>query len=178
VRVYAKERNLQTAEKPESYDICFVPDGDYAKFVERQLNEKPASGPIVNREGKTLGTHQGLLHYTVGQRRGLGVASNSPLYVLEVKPETNTLVVGGESELRQSELTAEQVNWVSISAPTASLEALARIRYHALEAPARLAPISGNSVRVAFHEPQKAITPGQSVVFYDGDKVLGGGIIN
>lgn len=177
VRAFAKERGLPTAEKPESYDICFVPDGDYAGFVKGELKDEPEAGKIVNGDGEVLGEHKGLLHYTVGQRRGLGLTSQSPLYVTRLETETNTLVVGEEKELLSTSLTAEHVNWVSIPSPGEPLEATARIRYHAMEAPAAIIPLSGESAEVRFLEPQKAVTPGQSVVFYRGDLLLGGGII-
>lgn len=177
VRAYAKERNLATAEKPESYDICFVPDGDYASFVKTAVETPIEEGTMVNRSGQVLGKHRGLLHYTIGQRRGLGLSSKNPLYVLEMKPETNTLVVGEESELYQNELHANEINWVSIDAPRSPIEVEAKIRYHAIASAATITPIANDKVKIAFRAPQKAITPGQSVVFYDGDAVLGGGII-
>lgn len=181
VRAFAKSRGLLTAEKPESYDICFVPDGKYAEFVARQTRGEPvgvlASGDIVNEFGTVLGRHSGLAHYTIGQRRGLGLSSANPLYVLDLKPETNTVVVGEESRLFKNQLEAREVNWVSIAPPSKPVEATARIRYHAVEASAIISPITPGSVQLEFMAPQKAMTPGQSVVFYEGDAVLGGGII-
>jgi len=178
VRAYATSRGLATAAKPESYDICFVPDGDYATFVKNAVETPIESGNIVNREGEVVGQHRGLVHYTVGQRRGLGLTAKNPLYVLEVNSDSNTLVIGEEKDLYQKSLTANEINWVSIEAPSQPMVAMARIRYHAIEAPATLTPVSLNEVSITFHQPQKAMTPGQSVVFYNGDEVLGGGIIN
>ncbi len=177
VRAYAKERGLPTAEKKESYDICFVPDGNYAEFVKNQAGEEIRPGQIVNMDGKTVGDHKGLVHYTIGQRRGLGIASNLPQYVLAIEPATNTLVVGEEEQLYSKELLAQEINWVSIPPPLNPIEATAKIRYHALEARAAITPAAEGRVEVRFLEPQKAITPGQSVVFYEGSLVLGGGII-
>lgn len=177
VRDYAKRHGLPTAEKKESVDICFVPDGDYAKFIERESKESIARGAIIDADGNVLGSHEGLLHYTVGQRRGLGVSSRAPYYVLEVRPETNTLVVGRETDLFQTQAEAHEVNWVSIAPPADPFRATARIRYHAFAAPCKVVPHGSDGVTVVFDEPQKAITPGQSIVFYDGDEVLAGGVL-
>lgn len=176
VRIYAKQKGLSTAEKKESYDICFVPDGNYAEFIKKQgIEDNP--GPIVNSGGEIVGRHQGVYHYTVGQRKGLGVRSNSPVYVTQIHSDTNTLVVGEESNLFESRLEASEVNWVSLSPPVEPLEAFVKIRSHAVEASAAVVPMGEDKVCVTFHEPQKAITPGQSVVFYEGEKLLGGGTI-
>lgn len=177
VRAYAKERNLPTAEKPESYDICFVSDGNYADFLSRFDDESPESGNIVNEQGEMLGKHQGLVHYTVGQRRGLGISSRTPLYVLSLQPETNTLVVGEEEALFQTEFFVDEVNWVSIPPPQEPVRGGVKIRYRAKEVPSLLIPLSSGKVRVQCREAQKAITPGQSAVFYEENQVLGGGII-
>jgi tRNA-specific 2-thiouridylase len=177
VRRLAAELGLPTADKPESQEICFVPDGDYARFVERQSPLADRSGSIVDTSGAVRGRHAGVHHYTVGQRRGLGLTSRRPLYVLAVQPATQTVVVGEEDELARERLSARDVNWVSVAPPAAPLRARVRIRYRHQEAPALITPLSGGGVEVAFDEPQRAVTPGQAAVFYDGDLCLGGGWI-
>jgi tRNA-specific 2-thiouridylase len=177
VRRLAAERGLPTAEKPESQEICFVPDDDYAGFVERNAPPQDRSGPIVDRDGQSLGRHAGVHRYTVGQRKGLGLTSARPLYVLAVRPETQTVVVGDDNDLAATELTARDVNWLSVPTPEVSLRAAVKVRYRALDAPALLAPLGEGRVRVTFETPQRAITPGQAAVFYDGDVCLGGGWI-
>ena len=177
VRRVAADLGLPTADKPESMEICFVPDGDYARFVERQAPGEDRSGPLVDSAGAVRGRHAGVHHFTVGQRRGLGLTSPRPLYVLAVQPATRTVVVGEEEELAADGLRAREVNWLSIEAPTGPLRARVRIRYRHREAPATLTPAADGTVAVAFDEPQRAITPGQAAVFYDDDVCLGGGWI-
>jgi tRNA-specific 2-thiouridylase len=185
VREAARSLGLYVAEKPESQEICFIPDGDYARFVEdyarsemsrRVEVEKPA-GEITTIDGQVIGSHAGLHRYTVGQRRGLGIASSDPLYVVKIDVPRNQLVVGKKKELLARRLTARGVNWISIAPPVGSVRACARIRYRAPEAMATITPLGGGCVSVEFDEPQQAITPGQAVVFYDGDAVVGGGWI-
>jgi len=182
VRETARSLGLETAEKPESQEICFVPDGDYARFVENyaryELGE-PAivSGEITTEAGKVIGEHNGLHRYTVGQRRGIGIASSDPLYVVKIDVPRNQLVVGSRSGLYGESFTAQGVNWITIPPPEEPVRATVRIRYRANEAPAMITPGDGGRVRVEFDEPQIAITPGQAAVFYDGDKVVGGGWI-
>jgi tRNA-specific 2-thiouridylase len=177
VRRLAAEHGLPTADKPESQEICFVPDGDYAAFVERQAPAQDRSGPLVDSSGRVLGGHAGVHRFTVGQRRGLGLTSPQPLYVLRVEPATRAVVVGAEQELLADSLVAERVNWLSIEPPQAPIRAAVRIRYRAREAPALVEPLPGGRVRVRFDEPQRAIAPGQAAVFYDGEVCLGGGWI-
>lgn len=177
VRRLAAERGLPVAEKPESQEICFVPDGDYAAFVERQSGPADRSGPIVDSAGHTLGRHEGIHRYTVGQRKGLGLTAKRPLYVLKVLPEERTVVVGGQDELACDSLTARGVNWLSVREPAGPIEAAVKIRYQATEAPATVRPLGGGRAHVAFRDPQRAVTPGQAAVFYQGDVCLGGGWI-
>jgi len=186
VREVARGLGLDTAEKPESQEICFVPDGDYARFVEdyaRREMGKPdgagalAGGEIATSEGEVIGRHTGLHRYTVGQRRGIGVAAADPLYVVKIDVPRHRLVVGKRDELFGKALFAAGVNWLSIAPPGAPIKARVRIRYRALEAEAMIAPTGASRARVEFDEPQAAITPGQAAVFYDNDVVLGGGWI-
>jgi tRNA-specific 2-thiouridylase len=177
VRELARALGFPTAEKPDSQDVCFVRDHDKDGFLRRALGSEPESGPITDRDGNLLGTHEGLLGYTIGQREGLGIAVGRPLYVLELDQANNRLVVGGREELLGQRLIAERVNWVSAAPPEGPLRIRAKIRSRAELAPARVIPHADGTVEVAFDEPQSAITPGQAVVFYDDDVVLGGGWI-
>jgi tRNA-specific 2-thiouridylase len=177
VRRLARERNLPVADKAESQEICFVPDGDYAGFVERSAPAGDRSGPIVDAEGREVGRHGGVHRFTVGQRRGLGLASTRPLYVLAVRPETRTVVVGEDESLLGDRLVARDVNWLSLPEPTGAVRARARIRYRHAEVPATILPLGGGRAEVRFDAKQRAITPGQAVVFYDGEVCLGGGWI-
>ena len=177
VRREARRRELPVADKPESQEICFVPDGDYARFVERRDAGGDRSGPIVDGAGRELGRHTGVHRYTVGQRRGLGLSAARPLYVLAVRPESATVVVGQPEELFGRRLTAREVNWLSTGEPTGEIRAAVRIRYRHREAAATVRPLGGARVEVAFDEEQRAITPGQAAVFYDGERCLGGGWI-
>ena len=178
VRALARRLGLPVAEKAESQEICFVRGGHYAEFIAAYSGGAPLPGPIVDRAGRVLGRHRGLIYYTVGQRRGLGLAASRPLYVLELRPETNELVVGTEEELYSTALIAEEVNWIGLSPPlSSSLAVTAKIRYTAAPAPAVVEPRGEERVLVRFERPQRAVTPGQAVVFYRQDEVLGGGTI-
>jgi tRNA-specific 2-thiouridylase len=177
VRGLAAQHGLPVADKAESMEICFVPDGDYAAFVERRAGDADRSGPIVDEAGETVGHHEGVHRFTVGQRRGLGLTSARPRYVLRVLPETRTVVVGGEDALASASCTVRGVNWLSIDAPQAPIEARVRIRHRHPEAPALVHPLPDGRAHVAFATPQRAVAPGQAAVFYDGDVCLGGGWI-
>jgi tRNA-specific 2-thiouridylase len=177
VRRLAAAWGLPTADKAESQEICFVPDGDYAAFVERQAPPEDRSGPIVDRAGRLLGRHAGIHRYTVGQRKGLGLTTLHPLYVMSLDSGSRTVVVGEEEELAASRLTARGVNWLSVPRPSGEIRGKVRIRYRHAEAPATVRPLPEDRAEVAFDTPQRAITPGQAAVFYDGDVCLGGGWI-
>jgi tRNA-specific 2-thiouridylase len=175
VRRLARERGLRVADKAESQEICFVPDGDYAAFVERNAPREDRSGPIVDAGGREIGRHGGGHRFTVGQRRGLGLSSARTLYVLAVRAQSSTVVVGGSEDLLGVRLVARDVSWLSIPEPARELRVRARIRYRHPEAEATVRPVGGGRVEVLFDSPQRAITPGQAVVFYDGEVCLGGG---
>jgi tRNA-specific 2-thiouridylase len=177
VKRMAGEMNLPVADRPESQEICFIPGGKYIEFLENNLPEPARPGPIISESGENLGEHRGIYSYTIGQRRGTGIASAEPLYVTAIEPERNIVVVGPRESIYSNELTAYNLNWISGEVPELPGRLKARIRYRHPEAEATITPEDNNTVRVVFAEPQMAITPGQSVVFYDGDTVIGGGII-
>ena len=177
VRAIAEAQGLVNAKKRDSQDICFVPGGDYASFIRQYTSRDYPPGDFVSTDGSVMGRHKGIINYTVGQRKGLGLALKKPAYVLELDTEQNQVVLGDNEELFTRELTADNFNWVSTAVPGGDIRASARIRYRHREAPAVISPLSDDSVRIIFDEPQRAITRGQSVVIYDGDYVLGGGII-
>jgi tRNA-uridine 2-sulfurtransferase len=182
-REAARRNDLAVAEKKESQEICFVPDGDYAAFIDRYLEAEkqtdrlPNSGEIVSSQGKVLGTHPGLHHYTIGQRRGLGIADSHPLYVIGIESATNRVIVGVQDELMSNEFAAAGVNWIAFDDPTDAVRAEVRIRYRHNAAPAIITPLTESRARVKFDDSQRAITSGQATVFYRGDEVLGGGWI-
>jgi len=184
VRVLAKDLGLPVADKNDSQEICFVPNGDYAAFIdayfhEQGLNPAATEGEIVDTEGKVIGHHGGTHHYTVGQRKGLRIAAPEPLYVIATEPASQRVIVGKRTDLMQSSLLASRVNWVSIAPIQAPTKAQVKIRNKHQAAPATLLPTEDETqVRVIFDSPQRAITPGQAAVFYDGDLVLGGGWID
>ncbi|MBI2868826.1 MAG: tRNA 2-thiouridine(34) synthase MnmA [Chloroflexi bacterium] len=177
VRDIAGALGLAVARKKESQEICFVPGNDYRVFLRSRLANSPSPGPIVDRRGRVLGTHDGIMFYTVGQRRSLGLSSRERLYVIAIRPDENTIVVGAREEAYSKQLTAADLNWISLEGLAQAIEVKARIRHRQKESPARVTPLAGGRVRVDFAEKQLAITPGQAVVFYDGDIVVGGGTI-
>ncbi|MGA2587297.1 MAG: tRNA 2-thiouridine(34) synthase MnmA [Candidatus Aminicenantales bacterium] len=178
IRGLAAEYNLPVAEKAESQEICFIPDDDYPRFLKERWPDAFRSGPIVDTRGKKIGTHGGIAHFTIGQRRGLGIAAPHPLYVVAIDVGKNTIVAGKNEDLYRRGLEASDVNWISGEGPAEPRAARARIRYKHVEAPATITPRDSGKVLVEFEKTQRAITPGQAVVFYDGDIVLGGGIID
>jgi len=191
VREIARRRGLPVAEKPESQEICFVPSGNYVQFIEAYRSESGAapagsgrdsgddpSGELVTSAGQVLGRHDGVHHFTVGQRRGLGVAAGRPLYVLEIDPASRRVVVGDDSELRRESCEVRDVNWIAWERPAGPVQATVRIRYRHEPAAAVIEPQGAAGARVRFCVPQRAITPGQAAVFYSGEIVLGGGWIS
>ena len=182
-RDVARRGGLAVAEKAESQEICFVPDGDYAGFIERYLETEgvdtlaPGAGEIVDTEGRVLGEHGGIHRYTTGQRRGLGLSRELPLYVVRIDAGENRVVVGHADELLSQEFNAAGVNWIAFDELKTPVRADVRVRYRHKESPATITPLGEGRVRVLFDEPQRAITPGQATVFYRGDEVVGGGWI-
>ncbi len=175
-RRIAAEYGLTTANKPESQDLCLVEsNGSMRAFLDKYLAPKP--GDIVDVAGKVLGQHDGVHHYTIGQRKGLGIAAAEPLYVIELDAVNNKVVVGDRTKVTQPECTVNQVNWVSMAEPSTPIRAEVQIRYRSSPTPVTVIPLEDSRVRLVFDEPQFSITPGQAAVWYDGDKVLGGGII-
>ncbi len=177
VRAMAAERKLATAHKRESMDICFIPDNDYHRFIREERPDVLKPGPIVDRRGNVLGEHKGLPLYTVGQRKGLGITGREPLFVLELDTARNLLIVGTKDELERAELIAEGVSFVSGRWPLEPFRCQAQIRSHAQPVAATVEPIEPGRLFVRFDEPQRAVTPGQAIVLYDGDVTLGGGRI-
>ena len=176
-RRLAESLGFVTARKRDSQDICFAPDGDYAAAITRCTGRTCPGGNFVDEQGNVLGRHRGIVYYTVGQRRGLGVSASEPLYVRDIRPEDNTVVLSRRDGLFSRELYAADFNWISGHAPERPVRVEAKIRYRHAARPAAAEPGPGGTVRVIFDEPQRAVTRGQSVVLYDGDEVLGGGII-
>jgi tRNA-specific 2-thiouridylase len=176
VREHARRLGLRVAGKPDSQEICFVPDGDYAAFIERRTGQA-AAGSVVDVDGTPLGSHGGVHRFTVGQRKGLGLATGRPLYVIALEPETQTVVVGPPSALDERGALIEDVNWVSGETPPGAVRASVQIRHRHAGADATVTPLPGRRARVEFDAPQRAVTPGQAAVFYDADVVLGGGWI-
>ena len=176
-RRIARELGLITAAKPDSQEICFVPEGDYRAFMERYRPESKRPGPIVDLQGNVLGQHQGIAFYTVGQRKGLGIPHPTPLYVVAIDEVNNALVVGPREAVEGWSLLADPVNFIAVPQLDGARRGTCKIRYRVQDAPATIEPAPEGGVITRFDEPQAAITPGQSVVWYDGDVVVGGGII-
>ena len=176
IRRIAGQLGLDVAEKRDSQEICFVPDQDHARFIKQQRGEVDTSGEIVTIDGRVVGRHDGLERFTVGQRKGLGIAFGQPRFVVRLEPETRRVVVGTKEELARTELTAAEVNWL-IEEPTGPLRCAVKIRYRSRPYPASLEPLGGNRFRVRFDEPCYGVAPGQAAVCYEGERVLGGGWI-
>ena len=177
VRRLAQENGFINAGKHDSQDICFVPDGDYASFIERFTGKTFPEGDFVDAEGKVLGKHRGMIHYTIGQRKGLGISWHSPLYVCRLDLPSNRVVLGSNEDLFTRKLTASEVNWIAFDAPKEPFRAMAKVRYRHTPQWAVVTPLGEDRMEVVFDEPQRAITAGQSVVLYQEDVVVGGGII-
>jgi len=177
IRKIAEDIQLQVANKPDSQDICFVPDGDYAGFIEKTAGKQLQKGNFVTVDGTVLGEHKGIIHYTVGQRKGLGLALGYPAFVLEIHPETNEVVIGTHEESMAKSLRAGNLNFMSIEDLTEPLRVFTKIRYNHRGVWATIEKTGEDEILCTFEEPQRAVTPGQAVVFYDGEYVLGGGTI-
>jgi tRNA-specific 2-thiouridylase len=182
VRAAARRTNLPVADKPESMELCFVPSGNYVQFIEAYSRERGAplsnrGGEIVDEEGIVIGRHQGVHQFTIGQRKGLGFATGKPLYVLAIDRESNRVVVGDDESLRTATCDVENVNWIAHEAPSEPVRAAVKIRHKHIPAEATVTPLDATTARITFDAPQRAITSGQGAVFYDGDRVLGGGWI-
>ncbi|MGA3162056.1 MAG: tRNA 2-thiouridine(34) synthase MnmA [Terracidiphilus sp.] len=182
VREVARQHSLALAEKPDSQEICFIPGGDYKQFLTAYLEEQgerlpETAGELVTSGGEVLGRHEGIFNFTVGQRKGLGVSSPAPLYVLQIDPATHRVTVGADEELATRTLRARGLNWISIAELAAPMRVHVKIRHRHEPAWATLEPVGKDEVLATFDEPQRAVTPGQSAVFYDGDEVVGGGWI-
>ena len=177
IREIARENNLKVANKPDSEDICFVPDGNYKKFLENNSDLKPKRGKIVNSQGDIFGEHTGLYNYTIGQRKGLGISYKVPLFVIGFNPLKNEVIVGEESELYKKEVNVTDINLLLIDEIKEPIEVEVKTRYSSKVAKATIEQNGENQIKVVFDEPQRAITPGQSAVFYIDDIVLGGGKI-
>ncbi|MEI6781914.1 MAG: aminomethyltransferase beta-barrel domain-containing protein, partial [Verrucomicrobiota bacterium] len=180
VRALALRHGLRTAGKRESFEICFVTDNSYERFLKQmrpELESQVAGGDIV-LDGKTIGKHRGYPFYTIGQRKGLGLSSAKPLYVIELDAARNRVMVGDDAALARDEFVAEQCNWIAFDTPAATFQATVKIRYNHPGTPATMTPLGRGTVKVKLHVPQRAITPGQAAVFYQEDVVLGGGWIS
>lgn len=177
IRVMAEKLDLQVASKPDSQDICFVPDGDYASYIEENTGEKIVPGNFVTSDGTVVGQHKGIVHYTVGQRKGLGLSLGHPVFVLEIRPETNEVVVGSNEESMSYYVRANQINFMAVEDLKEPTRVWAKIRYNHKGAWCVAERTGEDEILCTFEEKQRAITPGQAVVLYDGDYVLGGGTI-
>lgn len=179
IRKIAEKAGLEVYNKPDSQDICFIPDGDYEKFIEKYSGRKDKQGKFVDSQGNEIGKHQGITRYTIGQRKGLGITFGKPMYVIDINGRDNTVTLGENSDLFKNELIAKDVNFLEFSLEELNnpLEVQSKIRYSSNLSYAVVTKIDNNRVKVVFKDPQRAITKGQSVVFYDGNKLIGGGVI-
>jgi tRNA-specific 2-thiouridylase len=177
IRAMAEQKELKVFNKPDSQDICFVNEGEYPDYIKRHSSKKILPGNFVDKDGNILGRHKGIIYYTVGQRKGLGIAWKEPLYVLAKDVEKNTILLGNKDTIKKTSLTAREMNYISISEPTEIFKAHAKVRYSSKETEVNVTPLPNGRAYVEFVEPQAFIAPGQAVVLYDGDIVIGGGII-
>jgi len=177
VRQIARQLNLPVASRPESQEICFIPDNNYGRFLQESLPESAKPGPIIDKEGKVIGEHPGIIFYTIGQRRGIGIPDREPLYVISIDVQNNSIGVGKEKDLYSDELIADELNFITREKLKEPLKVQAKIRYLHDPQEAVATPLEKDKVQVKFKQPQRAITPGQAVVFYDQDTVIGGGTI-
>ena len=178
IREIAEEIGIPVAHKPDSQEICFIPDHDYAKYIRENTDTELPPGNFVDLDGNILGKHLGITHYTVGQRKGLNLSMGKPVFVVEIRPETNEVVIGDSKDVFSDHLTCDHLNWMSVDGLHGeTMKVTAKIRYSHKGAPCEIREIGPDLVEVQFEEPQRAITPGQAVVFYDGDYVVGGGVI-
>ncbi len=177
IREIAQKIGLTVAQKPDSQEICFIPDNDYGKFIQEMTHQKIKQGHFVDTKGNILGTHKGIVYYTVGQRKGLGIALGKPMFVVEIRPQTDEVVLGTNDEVFQSVLYAGDLNFMMIDGLQGEMRVEGKIRYSHRAAPCTISIIKEGFIECRFDEPQRAITPGQAVVFYDGDYVVGGGTI-
>ncbi len=177
IREIARKAELPVAAKPDSMDICFVPDGDYAKFIYEHSGKTSTPGNFVDMEGNIIGTHKGLIHYTIGQRKGLNLSMGHPVFVVELRPDTNEVVIGENDDIFNRTLYANKLNFMSIEKLEGQMKVTAKIRYNHKGAPCTIEMAGEDLVKCTFDEPQRAMTPGQAVVFYENDYVVGGGTI-
>lgn len=178
IRKIAEDIHLQVASKPDSQEICFIPDHDHARFIEEHSDARVTEGNFVDKEGHVLGKHRGITHYTVGQRKGLNLSLGRPVFVVEIRPETNEVVIGDAEDVFSDYLTCSSLNWMAVDGLHGrEMKVTAKIRYSHKGAECVIRELDGDLVECRFEEPQRAITPGQAVVFYDGDYVVGGGVI-
>jgi len=177
IRAMAEEVDLKVANKPDSQEICFVPDGDYASFIEQETGVKEVPGNFVGIDGKVLGQHKGIGHYTIGQRKGLGIAFGEPVFVVEIRPDTNEVVLGKNTDVFTDHLRAVNINHMAVEHFEIGQRVMAKIRYNHEGALATIKEIGNDYIDLSFEEPVRAVTPGQALVMYEGDNVLGGGTI-